>query len=138
MSLVRYFNPNKELRRIHRNFDNFADNTDVTYLAPIDLMENEDEYTIQVSVPGYSKDEIVVEADFERVTITAEREQVNEEENSELTYLLKERSTRKLSRSVRFRKPINPGEAKTTLENGVLTVIIPKSEEAKSVNLTIN
>ncbi|MHA2089325.1 MAG: Hsp20/alpha crystallin family protein [Candidatus Kariarchaeaceae archaeon] len=138
MSLVRYYNPLTELRRMARGFDAFF--TENEYLAPLDLIESEEGFTVQVNLPGFTKEEISVEADYEHLTISAEHVEEKEEsgEESDLNYLRKERAYGKFSRKVHFRKPIDAKEAQINLENGVLTISIPKAEEAKSVNLTIN
>ncbi|MHA2253076.1 MAG: Hsp20/alpha crystallin family protein [Candidatus Kariarchaeaceae archaeon] len=135
MSLVRYYNPFKELQR---NFDRFFDNN--THLAPLDLIESEEEFTIQIDLPGFSKEDVSIEADYEHITITAEYadEKEDQDESDKTHYLLKERVSNKLSRSVKFRTPINASGAETSLENGVLTIKVPKAEEAKSVKLSIN
>ena len=135
MSLVRYYNPFKELQT---NFDRFFDNN--THLAPLDLIESEEEFTIQINLPGFSKEEISIEADYEHITINAEHVEEKEDENEsdETLYLLKERVSSKFTRSVKFRTPINASAAETSLEHGVLTIKVPKAEEAKSVKLSIN
>ena len=44
----------------------------------------------------------------------------------------------KAARTVTFRQPIDASKATTVFENGVLTITLPKSEEAKPYKLTIN
>jgi HSP20 family protein len=105
-----------------------------------DIIENDDEYLIQVNLPGFSKDEVSIEANHEYIEITAEHKEETEDkkEDNDVKYLHRERRTRKLARRISFAKPIDSTKAETNLDNGVLSIKLPKSEEAKAIKLSIN
>lgn len=120
------------------NFNNlFRFESGRSYMIPMDLVENENEYIIEAEVPGLKEDEIEIEATFDYLEIHAERRNVVDETKDEdgVKYLRKERTNSKFSRRINFRTPIKPKDAQVTLENGILKIILPKSEEGKTVKL---
>ena len=99
--------------------------------ARVDVIEADDSYIVRADVPGYTKEELTIEADFETLKISAERE-INEEN---IKFIHRERVTNKISRTVTFAKPVNPNAASVKLDLGVLEITLPFSEEAKTVKL---
>ena len=104
---------------------------------PIDIELNSEAYTITADVPGFSQEDIEIEANFEYLSIKAKRSEETEE-NSEVKYLHRERFATVFSRKIQFGKPVNPSNAKTSIKDGVLTVYMPLSENAKTVSLKLN
>ena len=118
--------------------------------AAVDVIETDESYIVKANLPGFEKDEIDIEADFETLKFTASHKEeveskelvetnddaeVTEVEKTPVNYLHRERSQVTLSRTMTFAKPINANEAKVTLENGVLEIVLPFSEKAKTVKL---
>ncbi len=98
---------------------------------PIDIIKGDDDVTVVVDVPGFSKDEVDVRLDEGILLITAEREIEREEENTE--YIRRERSKKRTRRRVRIPYGVDEEEVEAEMNNGVLEVIIPlKDEEEKS------
>ena len=129
-------NPHPFYRDINRFFGNENLNTTI----PVDLLENDDEYIIIANVPGISKENIEIDVNAKYLELRAnieESEEKDEEENS-TQFLHRERTTTSFLRRFKFAQPINSKEAVTSLKDGVLTITLPKSEEAKSVKLTVN
>nr|CAA50022.1 Nthsp18p [Nicotiana tabacum] len=99
--------------------------------ARIDWKETPDSHIFKMDVPGIKKEEVKVEVEEGRVLqISGERSREQEEKND--TWHRMERSSGKFMR--RFRLPGNAKmeEIKAAMENGVLTVTVPKEEEKKS------
>ncbi len=134
MSITR--TPTEQL--IYSPFYRIARINDIQNTMAIDLIENEDNYTIIANVPGFTKDEIEIEANFEGVKITAKKENIKESEKdkSEVKVLHKERTYTELQRYIRLSKPIKASDSSVTLKNGVLTIVVPFADEAKSVKLS--
>ncbi|MHA2253075.1 MAG: Hsp20/alpha crystallin family protein [Candidatus Kariarchaeaceae archaeon] len=128
MSIVKYYSP--ELRRMRKRHVHH------TGVPATDVIESDEQYTVSVNLPGFSKDDISIEADYEYITITAEQKE--EEEKETPNFLHRERFHKKFARKIGFRKPVNAKDAKITLANGVLTIEIPIAEESKAVKLSIN
>ncbi len=109
-------------------------------LPATDVIETDDEYLVQVNLPGFGKDDISIESNHEYIKIVAELKEETEDKKEEngVKYLHRERRMQKLVRQISFQKPIESKKAETTFENGVLSIKLPKSEEAKAIKLAIN
>ncbi|XP_030445285.2 17.4 kDa class I heat shock protein-like [Syzygium oleosum] len=98
--------------------------------ARIDWKETPEAHVFKVDVPGLKKEEVKVEVEEGRILqISGERSKEKEEKNDKWHRV--ERSSGKFMR--RFRLPENAkmDQIKASMENGVLTVTVPKEEEKK-------
>ncbi|KAF7847085.1 hypothetical protein BT93_L3376 [Corymbia citriodora subsp. variegata] len=96
----------------------------------IDWRETPEAHVFKADLPGIKKEEVKVEIEDDRVLqISGERKVEKEDKNDKWHRL--ERSSGKFMR--RFRLPENAkvGQVKASMENGVLTVTVPKAEEKK-------
>ncbi|KAL6518126.1 hypothetical protein OROMI_033827 [Orobanche minor] len=113
-------------------FSSNAGDTTATALANarIDWKETQESHVFKVDVPGLKKEEVKVEVeDGSILLISGERSKEQEEKNDRWHRV--ERSSGKFLR--RFRLPENAklDAVKAAMENGVLTVMVPKEEVKK-------
>ncbi|OVA17732.1 Alpha crystallin/Hsp20 domain [Macleaya cordata] len=109
---------------------NFPSETSALAQARIDWKETPTAHVFKADVPGLKKEELKVEVEDGRVLqISGERNREMEEKND--TWHRMERSSGKFMR--RFRLPENAkvDEVKAAMEDGVLTVTVPKEEVKK-------
>ncbi|GMP23230.1 hypothetical protein CsSME_00000907 [Camellia sinensis var. sinensis] len=122
------------------NVPNFAaQETSAIANARIDWKETPEAHIFKVDLPGLKKEEVKVEVEEGRVLqISGERSKEHEEKNDKWHCI--ERSSGKFLH--RFRLPENAkvDRVKATMENGVLTVTVPKEEvkkpEVKSIEIS--
>lgn len=102
-----------------------------TYNMPaVNIAETTDYYKIELAVPGLSKEDIKINIDDHKLTISAEKEQQENENNS--NYYRKEFNYSNFKRS--FTLPeyeVDEDKIEANFENGVLSMILHKREEAK-------
>jgi HSP20 family protein len=147
MSLQRW-NPFEELSRledeISKIFSTSRGEEDLvpsnrTYSPLTDVHETADDFIVRSNLPGVKKDDLEVEATPEyleiRVETKGEKEKKEETDKEKTKVLYRERYARKYMRKINFSTPIDPSKAKTTLKDGVLTIKLPKAEQAKAVKL---
>ncbi|XP_044480174.1 18.1 kDa class I heat shock protein-like [Mangifera indica] len=112
------------------NASSSAGDTSAIANTRIDWKETPEAHVFQADLPGLKKEEVKVEVEDGRVLrISGERSRENEDKNDKWHRL--ERSSGKFMR--RFRLPENAkmDQIKAFMENGVLTVTVPKQEEKK-------
>lgn len=101
----------------------------------VDLAEQADEFVATVDLPGFDRDEVEVQVTDHTLTIDAEHEESAEE--TEETYLHRERRHESMRRSIRLPADVDAEAVTASMTNGVLTVTLPKLEveEAKRIEI---
>ena len=149
MRLVRYTYPNNNRSyapafpfssfsglesEIGRLFDaalgDFASPQGAAGRFPVDLYEDKDNTYVRAELPGVSREDISVETVDDTLTISASRKAKEGEATEAVS----------LSRSVNIPESVQTDKVTAVYENGVLTVTLPKKEEAKprKVSVSVN
>jgi HSP20 family protein len=97
-------------------------------VLPLDVLEDEKSVIVRASLPGFSPDEVDVEVHNGILTIQARHEEENEEQGPR--FLRRERRWGSVSRNVALPTLVDEQACEADLSNGVLTLRIPKSQEA--------
>lgn len=100
-----------------------------TAFAQADLSETEDAWELQIDLPGLDKEDVSV--DYANGVVTIAGERTDEREDKRKGYYLSERTYGSFQRSFRVPDGVKAEEIKARFDNGVLTVELPKSEEAR-------
>jgi HSP20 family protein len=95
----------------------------------VDITEAKDSVSIKAEIPGLEAKDVEVSLSGDTLTIKDDKIQ-EKEENNEHRHLL-ERTYGAFSRIVRLPAPVAAEKIKASFKNGVLTVTLPKTEEAK-------
>lgn len=92
-----------------------------------DVKENENDYELQVEVPGVSKENISIDYENDYVTIAAKTNKSKDEKDKEGNYIRRERYSGSYSRSY-YVGDVDRESIKAKLDNGVLSIIVPKAK----------
>jgi HSP20 family protein len=146
MAIVRwdpFRNINTLQERINRLFeDAFPRSTEddqdmvCAWRPMVDIYETEAGIVIQADLPGVEKEHVSVEVKDNILTIQGERRDDSTAGNE--NYYRRERTCGSFQRSFTLRSVITPDLIKASFKNGVLKVEIPKPEEEKPKQVTVN
>jgi HSP20 family protein len=105
----------------------------------VDLFETPEEFVLTASVPGVNPSEVTISVLGETVRISGFRPDLGEgQRNPEGSrWLIRERHFGAFDRTVSLPAPLRADEASADFENGVLTVTLPKAEQAKPRTITV-
>lgn len=97
----------------------------------IDIDRQKDKTTIRIGLPGVSSDELDVEVDNYIVTVSVEKRATEEENEDERTYAKREWFAG-YKQSFSLSKDVDPANVTAELKDGLLTIVLPVSENKKS------
>ncbi len=96
-----------------------------------DIKENENDYVIDIEMPGYDKENIKIEVEDGYLNVHASLDTNSDE--SEGNYVRRERYFGECSRSFYVGDDIEVEDIKANFKNGVLKLTIPKKDEKKEL-----
>lgn len=105
------------------------------FTLALDVMEDDDAYTVKASVPGIDPNDIEITLTDNVLTIKGESKE--EKDVEEKNYRIHERRFGTFSRSVSLPVPVESDKVDATYENGVLTLHLPKSEAVKPKKISV-
>lgn len=101
---------------------------------PVDVKEIDDNFTISAMLPGLKAEDIEIQIVNETVSLKGEFKDAVDEK---ATYILQERPSGKFCRTVTLPDTLDAAKAEAKMENGILTLVIPKAEEAKPKTIKV-
>lgn len=101
----------------------------------LDLAQDKETVTVKVELPGMKKDEIEISLHEGVLSISGERKR--EEEKTEGETFRSERFFGRFQRSVALPTAVDATKVKASYKDGVLTVTLPKAEEAKPKQIEV-
>jgi len=101
----------------------------------VDMYETDKDIVVKANVPGVRPEDIDISVVGETLTIRGERKA--EERVEQANYFYQERRFGAFSRSLTLPAPVQTDKADARFENGVLTLTLPKAEEAKAKKIEI-
>ena len=96
-----------------------------------DIYEKDGNYHIEMDVPGFDKKDISIEANDGYLTITAEKNNEDEEKNENKNYIRRERVYGKVERSF-YLGDLDQDKIDAEFKNGILNIVVPKKEETSN------
>ena len=153
MSLIPYQNLNLPAWRSLDRWSNLRDELDSLFEMPVwanfdrpghllsgwsptlDLYENNDNFVAVIELPGMRKEEIEISLTDGTLTIAGERK--SESSNGEKADRT-ERYIGKFRRSIALNARVDANKVTATYRDGILTVTLPKAEEAKPKQIPVS
>ena len=121
----------------------FAASENAARSPALDVAESNLAYTVKLEVPGVAKEDVKVTVEGRRVSVEA-RHEVNEEASPEKSQdsgdriVYRERFATSYSRSFTLPVEVEQAESQARLENGVLTLTLPKRNARVPVQVAVN
>ena len=104
------------------------------YLVPsVNITETKDAYVLEAEMPGVSKDGLDITLEGTQLTLVGRRNQTVPD--AQLVY--RESSPRDFRRAFELDPSIDASKIDARIENGVLTLFLPKAEQVKPRRITV-
>jgi HSP20 family protein len=131
MATLVKWSPFRELDLIERQMRRILEDVGIApAMAPAaDIYETENEFVLEVEVPGYAEKELTIEAFDHTVAVKGDRKEI--EEKKDKTFRLRERLEKHFERRFELPPEADTEHLRAVFEKGVLEVHAPKSPEAK-------
>jgi HSP20 family protein len=139
------WDPFRDLSKVQEQMNRFlgdsflrrANDSSLTTWAPeVDIHETEDALVLEVDLPGMEEKDLDIRVENNMLTVRGDRK--FEKKVSEENYLRVERAYGSFSRSFSLPQTIDAESIKADYRNGVLTIRVPKREEAKPRQVKVN
>src|SRR5690606_12371987 len=101
------------------------------YVMPAEVIETDEEIRFEVEMPGFRNEDLDIALENNILTIAGEKKNGREESRKDSDYRLLERRYGRYERSFTVPPTVRGDRCEAYYENGVLTVRLPKAEEAR-------
>jgi HSP20 family protein len=101
----------------------------------VDVYQDKDNVMVRVEVPGMKKQDIDISLHEGVLSIAGERKAEDKYQSADVHR--SERFVGRFSRSVTLPSPVDTGKCSATYQEGILTVTLPKAEEAKPKQIEV-
>jgi HSP20 family protein len=146
MAIVRW-EPFRDLLTSQREFDRFfreafspamggGEVSTRTWAPPVDIYENGDNLVLKAELPGVNPDDVEIRVEDNTLYLKGDRK--FEKEVKEQNYHRVERSYGTFTRTFSLPNSIDADKVAANYKDGVLTLTMPKKEEAKPKTIKIN
>ena len=106
-----------------------------TYGTGLDIYQKDDQYIVELEIPGLKKEDIILDYKGDILTIKAEHQ--SEATQDDKNYFYQSRSFHSVNRQIRF-PDVDAKGIKASYQDGILKVVLPsKTEEQVHSNITI-
>jgi HSP20 family protein len=102
----------------------------------LDLYEEKDNLVVKVELPGMKREDIDVSLHEGSLSISGERK--SEEKHQDADVYRTERFVGRFQRTVALPAPVAADKVKAQYKEGILTITLPKTEEAKPKRIDVN
>lgn len=136
--VTRTRSPLNEMNRLAREMDSLfggISGSNDLWSPPVDVEETPDQLVLTAELPGMQHEDIDVELEDGVLTIQGEKKEEQKDENTQ--GLLYERRWGSFTRRFTLPRAVDANNITANFENGILTIRVPKAEEAKGRKIQI-
>ena len=140
MALVKFANgnSNKAFKPVYTdvfdsffNSDSFLPKSTVVRIPAVNIAENENEFHIELAVPGLKKEDFKINLEQDQLTISAERKSESTEQDESKKYNRLEYNYSSFMRSFTLPESADRSKIEAEYKDGILFVSIARKDEAK-------
>lgn len=123
-------------RLFHQPFSGVENQGASGWIPAVDLYQDNDSVTLRAELPGMSKEDIHVSLHEDTLTLSGERR--HEKATDEKGTLRSERFFGRFERRFTLPVRVDAGRVSAHYENGILSVTLPRAEDAKPRQIEVN
>lgn len=116
-------------------FPSFELAEEMAWTPLVDLVDTDGEYAVTAELPGVKPEDVEVDVEDNVLTIKGEKKEERKEETK--TRRIYEREYGSFERSFTLPRSVDPDQVRAEFKSGVLTVHLPKREEAMGRKIEI-
>ena len=139
----RFRSPSDELQRMRQQMERLFEDAAAPYSRPsagvfplVNLTEDKDNYYVRAELPGVKAEQLDIQSTANNLSISGERRIDAAEEGAR--YHRREREAGTFSRMIALPGEIDSAKVDARLQNGILTVVVPKAEVAKPRQISVS
>lgn len=118
-------------------FEGFGSLMSIKHPMSTDIVEDGENLKIIMDLPGVKKENVKITLENGYLTVSASTKGDSEEKNEEGTFIRRERHSGELTRSFAVSKDVSKDDIRAKLENGTLTLLVPKEPVKDASSNTI-
>ena len=119
---------NKNSNVLDDLWDNVFTGFNTNRLMKTDVHEKDGKYIMDIDIPGYKKDDVKISLYNGNLTISAEKNESNEEKDAKGNLIRQERYSGSCSRSFYVGDSIRDNDIQASFKDGILTITVPTEE----------
>jgi len=104
-------------------------------MPSVDVEDRGKDFRLAVDLPGFNKEDVNIEVSDDSITIHTKKTMSEEEKNK--NYIRRERAAQTFYRRVELPEKVKSDDAKASLNNGILEIILPKKEPKETKKLQV-
>jgi HSP20 family protein len=132
------WDPIRDLRSAEAEFDRITGDafSKNAWVPALDIAETDDRYEVTLDLPGLEPDQVEVTFEDGMLTVRGDREFARKDEQDDRYHRI-ERSYGSFARTVRLPRVADGERIEASFDRGVLTVSVPKRDEAKARTIEV-
>jgi HSP20 family protein len=107
--------------------------SEVLHPVHLEIVESDDALNVKAEVPGFEANELDIQVEANRLTISGKHETKEETKKGKTIY--SERCANEIFRSVTLPADVDSPKVNTTLKDGILSIDLPKAPRTKSLRV---